>query len=68
MRNPLESAYLFTTYLFAPTSLPLTSLPPAFKPPISLSPTTSKKFNPYYTSTLLRGRLIELLRKMFSIR
>ena len=37
-----------------PTSLPLTTLLPAFKPPISLFPATSKKFNPYYTSTSLK--------------
>jgi len=37
-----------------PTSLPLTSLLPAFKPLISLLPTTSKKFNPYYASTSLK--------------
>jgi hypothetical protein len=36
-----------------PTSLPPASLPPAFKPLIS-PPTTSKKFNPYYTSTSLK--------------
>jgi hypothetical protein len=36
-----------------PTSLPPTSLPLTFKPLISL-PTTSKKFNPYYTSTSLK--------------
>jgi len=29
-----------------PTSLPLTSSPPTFKPLISLSPATSKGFNP----------------------
>ena len=36
-----------------PTSLPPTPLLPAFKPLISL-PTTSKKFNYYYTSTSLK--------------
>jgi hypothetical protein len=50
-RNPLTSLLLAS---LLPTSLPLTSLPPAFKPPISLSPATSKKFNPYYTSASLK--------------
>jgi len=45
-RNPLTSLLL--------TSLPPTSLLPTFKPPISLLPTTSKKFNPYRTSTSLK--------------
>ena len=47
-RNPLTS--LLPTSLPL-TSLPLTSSPPIFKPLIFLSPTTSKKFDPYYTST-----------------
>ena len=53
--NPLTSL-LPTSLLPAslpPTSLPPTSLPPAFKPLIS-PPTTSKKFNYYYTSTSLK--------------
>ena len=50
-RNPLIS--LLPAPLL-PTSLPPTPLPPAFKPLISLLPATSKKFNPYYTSTSLK--------------
>jgi hypothetical protein len=49
--NPLTSSLLTS---LPPTSLLLTSLPPIFKPPISLLPTTSKKFNPYYTSASLK--------------
>ena len=49
-RNPLTS--LLPASL-PPTSLPPASLPPAFKPLIS-PPTTSKKFNYYYTSTSLK--------------
>ena len=54
-RNPLTSllpASLPPTSL-PPASLPPASLPPAFKPLIS-PPTTSKKFNYYYTSTSLK--------------
>jgi len=46
--NPLTS--LLPAFL-PPPSLPLASLPPAFKPLVSLLPVTSKKFNPYCTST-----------------
>ena len=49
-RNPLTS--LLSASL-PPTSLPPTSLLPTFKPLIS-PPTTSKNFNPYYTSTSLK--------------
>jgi len=47
-KNPLISSLPAS---LPPTSLPLTSSPPAFKPLVSLLLTTSKKFNPYYTST-----------------
>ena len=58
-RNPITS--LLPASLL-PTSLPLTSLPPTSLPPtfkllISLSPTASKKFNPYYTSTSLKRQV-----------
>ena len=47
----LPTSLLPTSLL--PTSLPPTLLPPAFKLLFS-PPTTSKKFNPYYTSTSLK--------------
>ena len=53
----ISTRNLLTSLLSAslpPTSLLLTSSLPTFKPLISLLPTTSKKFNPYYTSTSLK--------------
>ena len=55
-KNPLTfllPASLLPAFLL-PASLLTVSLPPTFKLLISLLPTTSKKFNPYYTSTSLK--------------
>jgi len=49
--NPLT--FLLPTSL-PPTSLPLASSLPTFKPLISLSPTTSKEFDPRRASTFLK--------------
>ena len=51
-----------------PTSLLLIFLPPAFKPLVFLLPFIFKKLNNYYTFASLKGRLIKLLYKIFSIK